>query len=213
MLPHRAPGSGRGGRTLSRPPPPIDLGTLTLEQRAALPEALRVLLQDYPREAWAADPGFSDLIRFWLERHLMFRRLLEVVTGEVEDTLDARMDRQEFAAHTRRYAAFFIQELHMHHTVEDQHYFPRLQTLDARLGWGFDLLDNDHHEIDGHLQGFADDANTVLDSIAKAGDPRPHLDAFHQRLIRTTRVLDRHLSDEEDLVVPVLLKHAPSGLV
>ena len=186
---------------------------LALDTRDGLPDALRVLLADYPREAWQADPGFSDLIRFWLERHLMFRRILEVVDGEVTDTLDRAMDDQVFAAHLRRYAGFFIQELHTHHTIEDQHYFPKLKTMDDRIASGFDLLDKDHHDIDAHLNGFAEDTNALLAAIASTNDHRPTLDSFRATLIRTTRLLDRHLTDEEDLVVPVLLKYAPSGLV
>ena len=191
----------------------VDPVHLALETRPGLPDALRVLLEDYPRKAWRSDPGFSDLIRFWMERHLMFRRLLEVVDGEAEDTLDGKMDKQVFAAHLTRYTSFFIQELHAHHTIEDHHYFPKLKAMDTRISAGFDLLDKDHQDIDGHLHGFGEDANAVLAAIAGAEDHRARLEAFQTRLTRTTRLLDRHLTDEEELVVPVLLKHAPSGLV
>ena len=34
--------------------------TLDLETRSGLPEAMRILLAEYPREAWEADPNFSD---------------------------------------------------------------------------------------------------------------------------------------------------------
>ena len=40
------------------------MSDLDLSHRTALPDALRVLLAEYPREAWEADPTFSALIRF-----------------------------------------------------------------------------------------------------------------------------------------------------
>ena len=48
---------------------------LALGVRAGLPDALRVLLADYPREGWESHPHFTGLVRFWLDRHLMFRPL------------------------------------------------------------------------------------------------------------------------------------------
>lgn len=191
----------------------MNLDDLSLDKRTGLPDALRVLMQDYPREAWTTDPGFSDLVRFWLERHLMFRRLVDLMAGEVEDAMDNTLDPQIFASHLSRYGAFFMQELHAHHTIEDTQYFPRLRQMDERLGWGFDLLDRDHHAIDAHLNGFAEDTNALLLKVQGQADFRPALDAFEQRLAGSRRLLDRHLTDEEELIVPVILKHAPSGVV
>ena len=142
-------------------------GDLDLETRAGLPEALRVLLADYPRDAWNSDPGFSDLIRFWLERHVMFRRVLEVMRDEAEETADNKIDLPKYASHLARYAGFFTRELHMHHSIEDQHYFPKLMKMDDRIGWGFELLDKDHHALVGHLAGFAEDTNALLAAISE----------------------------------------------
>lgn len=191
----------------------MDPAKFDIHDRAGLPDALQVLLKDFPREAWNADPGYSALIRFWLERHVMFRRVLDVMISEVEDTLNGQMDPKVYAAHLARYGQFFIHELHTHHTIEDQQYFPKLKTMDDRLGWGFDLLDRDHHAIDDHLNGFAEDAQKLLGIIGSGSDERPMLEIFEARLTGTNRILDRHLTDEEDLIVPVILKHAPSGVV
>ena len=191
----------------------MDLADFKLDARSALPDALRVLLEDYPRDAWETDPGFSDLVRFWLERHLMFRRLVDIMSGEVEDVLDDGMERRTYGAHLMRYGSFFMQELHSHHMIEDHQYFPRLRGMDSRLSWGFDLLDRDHHAIDAHLDGFAEDTNAVLARIQQEGDPSRALETFRGRLQSTRHLLDRHLTDEEELIVPVILKYAPSGVV
>lgn len=186
---------------------------LALETRTGLPDALRVLLADYPREAWEADPNFSGLIRFWLDRHLMFRRLIGTMIAETEQTLEAGMDERRYGAHLSRYGSMFVGELHGHHSVEDMHYFPVMKTLDTRVAEGFDILDRDHHAIDGHLTAFAEAANGALGRIAGGQPARDDIASFLGDLKRVEGFLNRHLEDEEDLVVPVLLKYAPAGLV
>jgi iron-sulfur cluster repair protein YtfE (RIC family) len=186
--------------------------TERLEMRPGLPEALRVLLEEYPREAWDADPGFSGLIRFWLDRHLMFRRLLAAMVERGEAAAEGKTDPRRFAAELSRLGSLFTGELHGHHMIEDQHYFPRLRGLDARVEHGFDLLDADHQDLDAHLSAFAETANAAIRDIA---EDRPHdaaLQAFLAGLEGTGRFLDRHLTDEEDLIVPVLLKYGSDGL-
>ncbi len=183
-----------------------------LETRKGFPDALRVLLEDYPREAWETHVNFSALIRFWLERHLMFRRLLEALESETARALDGNMEARLYAARLSRYGILFVGELHGHHTVEDTHYFPQLKPLEAKLETGFDILDRDHHAIDSHLEGFTNDASAVLRAVSENGDWKADTGNFRTGLHRLTRFLDRHLIDEEELVVPVLLKYTPEGM-
>ena len=183
-----------------------------LESREKFPDALRVLLEDYPREAWEGHDNFSALIRFWLERHLMFRRLLEALDSETMRALDGNMAARLYVARLSRYGSLFVGELHSHHTVEDTHYFPQLKPLEVGLESGFDILDRDHHAIDGHLESFTDDANAIMRAVSESGDWKAPTGRFRTGLQRLTRFLDRHLVDEEELVVPVLLKHTPRGM-
>lgn len=186
---------------------------LALETRAGLPDALRILLDDYPREAWEADPNFSGLIRFWLDRHLMFRRLVGVMADEARQALDGGLEHRRYGAHLSRYGSMFVGELHGHHSIEDTHYFPAMKALDQRVAQGFDVLDRDHHAIDGHLAEFAETANAALRDIAEGRPATDSIAAFLGQLGRVEGFLDRHLVDEEELVVPVLLKYAPAGLI
>ena len=187
--------------------------TDALEARSGLPDALRVLLDAYPREAWESDAKFSGLIRFWLERHLMFRRVTTMIAADAENALDDAMDPRVFASRLSRQGSMLVGELHGHHSVEDLHYFPVLRTFDPRLERGFDILDRDHHALDRHLTTFADSANAALKATGEGGRARDEIATFHGDLTRLGGFLNRHLADEEDLVVPVLLKHAPAGLV
>ena len=179
-----------------------------LEERTGLPEALRVLADALPREGWESHPNFSALTRFWLDRHLMFRDVLgRLVTG-AEARIDGGVDPMRHAQETSHYAGFLLNQLHGHHQIEDHHYFPELQRLDGRLERGFALLDADHHALDGHIHALAETTNAYL--RAPAGDVgRDAAGALHQALARFDLLLDRHLNDEEDLVVPVILTYAP----
>ena len=180
-----------------------------LRTRKALPDALRVLVQEFPREAWKEHPNFSQLIAFWLDRHLMFRALLERLEQTGQAALDRKADPRRTQAEISRFGGMLINELHGHHRIEDLHYFPVMQRLDTRVSAGFDLLDKDHHALDGILAGLADGANAAL-RMQEGGDPfRDKVAAFRKDLKAFAPMLDRHLVDEEELVVPVLLKYAP----
>ena len=52
---------------------------LSLETRTGLPDAPRVLAEQYPRTDWEAHENFGEMIQFWIQRHLMFRQLTDVL--------------------------------------------------------------------------------------------------------------------------------------
>jgi hemerythrin-like domain-containing protein len=172
--------------------------------RTGLPDALRILLEKHPREGWTAHPHFDGLTRFWLERHLMFRRLQSMLIETTEGGIARRDEPQRLAATLQRLAGMFLNELHAHHTIEDMHYFPLLKRLEPRLERGFALLDSDHHALDPLLHALAERTNDALRALPEARDA---MGALHDDLVRFERFLDRHLTDEEEIVVPVILEH------
>ena len=171
--------------------------SLELKERNGLPEALRVLADAYPRMQWEAHPNFGELVRFWMQRHSMFRELVNVLSTDAQNVISGGLDFQSFAPRLTQYGGTLLNELHMHHQIEDHHYFPQLIKLDQRLERGFDLLESDHEAMDGLLHDFAQGANAVL----KGGDAS----IFLERLDEFSRLLDRHLTDEEEIIVPVIL--------
>ena len=179
--------------------------TLALDVRIGLPDALRVLLEQYPRDTWQTHGNFAGLVAFWLDRHVMFRRLMTALLQDAEDATDGRLDAQAHAAKLSRYGSMLLQNLHGHHQIEDHHYFPLLNAREPVLNRGFTLLDSDHHALDGLLNRFADGANAVIRNRKGPGPFRDDLLGFQSLLLR-------HLEDEEDLIVPVILKHGPDGL-
>ena len=180
---------------------------LDLDRRTGLPDALRFLAEKYPREVWETHPEFNALTRFWLDRHLMFRRLQDMLIDETEGFIDGRADPRHYATRLSRLAGTFLNELHGHHGIEDARYFPLLAARDPRLSAGFELLESDHHALEAGLHGLADRTNAVLRQPASVA-----AEALRVDLVRLRTLLDRHLIDEEELVVPMVLEYAGAGL-
>ncbi|MCC5989213.1 MAG: hemerythrin domain-containing protein [Pararhodobacter sp.] len=179
-----------------------------LEGRSGLPDALRVLLRDYPRESWESHAHFDGLTRFWLERHLMFRSLHSRLLMASRDLLDRRSDPVAFAPRAARLGGFLIEQLHGHHQIEDLHYFPVLAGAEPRLERGFALLDADHNALDGHLHELTQGLNATLRALHAGTHGAGEAGELEKQLALFGRFLDRHLTDEEELVVPVILHHA-----
>mgnify|MGYP000188354833 CR=1 FL=1 len=176
---------------------------LSLDTRAGLPDALRVLVRELPRTGWQTHPQFHGMVQFWLERHLMFRQLVEVLDTDVKALAEQRMSFETYAPRLSHYGGTLLNQLHGHHQIEDAHYFPQLARLDARVEAGFDLLEADHQAMDGLLHSMAEAANGLL----QGGEPG----RFADTLSGFAGLLNRHLEDEEDIVVPVILNSGFDG--
>ena len=184
---------------------------LSLTTRPGLPDTLRALMADYPRDSWPHHTNFDGLVAFWLDRHLSFRALTARMQAEAQAVLDDRIDPERYAASLARMGNRFLTELHGHHQIEDAHFFPRLTQLERRLERGFQMLETDHVAIDGLLNRFATSANVVL-SGWQTPALRDTTAAFLTDLGGITTLLDRHLTDEEDLIVPTILHHGPGSV-
>ncbi|MFN3845006.1 MAG: hemerythrin domain-containing protein [Paracoccaceae bacterium] len=174
-----------------------------LSGRSGLPSDLVTLLDDWPRSEWSNVPGFEGLAAFWLDRHLGFRQLLATIRKDAQQMGDGNMDPLRWKQRLVRAGEPLLDGLIAHHQIEDQSYFPTMLALEPRLARGFDILDRDHDALDALLQGFAASANLALGSE----DPRATALLFHEELSNFERQLVRHLEDEEDLIIPVILKH------
>ena len=183
-----------------------------LETRAGLPDALRALSDAWPREGWEAHPHFEGLVRFWMDRHMGFRKLTGLLLEDARGLIDGRIAPEAYSSRLSRLGGLFVNDLHGHHQIEDMHYFPRLAAAEPAFAAGFAILDRDHHAIDGHLQHFVESANATLAARAEDARLREAAAGFEAGMARLAGLLERHLTDEEDLVVPVILKHGPGGL-
>lgn len=183
--------------------------SLELDTRRRLPDALRALVEEIPRESWRSHPNFDQLVSFWLDRHMMFRQLMEMLQTDARALIDNRLDQRDYANRLGRFGGTFVNELHGHHTIEDHHYFPVLSAAEPDFARGFEILDCDHHAIDAVLNGFVERANAVLRSGQDKNLFRDATGRLSEEMTAMARLLDRHLEDEEELVAPVLLRHGP----
>ena len=188
------------------------LDAVTSIRTAPMPEEMRVLLHAYPRDAWEAHPGFAAKTQAWLNAHQMFRDLGELLATDTEAYLLRDLEPQDYAARLSRFGWALVRNLHGHHGWEDRSYFPELETADARFARGLEILEADHAALDQVLDGFTRSANRVIQLIhldeTQAREEAPEVLA-HAKTIRA--FLDRHLGDEEDLAVPIILHHRLRG--
>ena len=189
---------------------------LALDARKGLPADLRALVQRYPRETWDAHPNLGQTARFWLQRHDMFRELgatLIDALGERRDAMEtgAGDDAPGFVRFFAPRLQLFLSELDTHHRIEDHHYFPLFRAAEAGLAHGFNLLDSDHHVIHEAIERNAESANAMLRALGSTrekGAAARHAEETDAMV----RLLLRHLEDEEDLIVPIILDRTELGI-
>jgi hemerythrin-like domain-containing protein len=190
-------------------PHPTDLDT-----RTGLSEEMLFLLRQYPRDVWPRHPNLGGMARFWLDRHNGFRQLGGVLEDALSRFREGEMEPAAFGGFFAPRLQHFLTELHHHHMIEDQHYFPVFVAAEKRLTRGFEVLEGDHEAIHERIEQVIASANGLLghlqgtdrDAILRAAD------AYAGDSGRLIGGLMRHLDDEEDLIVPLILERGEGPL-
>ena len=194
-------------------PNSADLDALALAFRSGWPEDLRVLVARYPREQWDAHPNLGEMACFWLSRHAMFRELSGAIEQIAAHFRAGKLPPQEFARQFVPRLQFMLDQLNVHHQIEDFHYFPIFRAADERLARGFDVLEGDHHHIHAEMARTAETANALLRSLQGGGDTMRRCgDDYAGASAVLLKGLARHLDDEEDLIVPLILDRSEAAL-
>jgi len=191
-----------------RVPLPDEEAELALEQRTGLPEAWTFLTVRHPRAQWGQPGHTSGMAQFWLERHGEFREFAPALLEASEALIAGQVDPARFAAWFGPRLSFFLQSLEGHHHVEDEHYFPAFSRVEPRLARGFALLDRDHVALDGHLHALARAGDELVRVLHEGSVAPDHAKSTADVLHAFNPGLMRHLDDEEDLVIPLILTHA-----
>ncbi len=187
------------------------LDTHTIRQDE-MPQEMRFLLKTYPRDTWDAHPGFKEKTKHWLGAHQMFRRVAELIRLDTEGALNKDMSIDDYARRLSYYGGNLVGNLHGHHGWEDHEYFPQLSAADPRFDAGLDLLEQDHADLDKVLDDFTGTANRLIKLSSL--DEAQAFEEVAQVLETSTTIeafLKRHLSDEEELAVPIILHHRLRG--
>lgn len=181
-------------------------GSLALMSRTGLPEDLKVLYAKYPREDWNGVHTLGQMGSFWIQRHDMFRELGGALVDSVDRLKEGEIEAETFARWFAPRLNHFLGDLDGHHQVEDFQYFPLFAAADKRLAPGFELLEEDHHLIHTLLERNAEAANSFYQDLLSGSDGMAYSrDAYAEEAGSLLKGLMRHLEDEEDLLIPLLL--------
>jgi hemerythrin-like domain-containing protein len=186
---------------------------LDLDSRKGWPDDLRLFLDRYPREIWPTHANLGERMQFWLGVHRGFRDLGELLRDATLDFRSGQVTPDRFRQWFVPRLGHLVSHLHAHHQIEDFEYFPLLAAAERRLARGFDVLENDHEVIHATIAALAEAAQGFLqietgdrDRLLSAGDR--YADASDRLIVQ----LMRHLDDEEDLVVPLVLDRGEEPL-
>jgi hemerythrin-like domain-containing protein len=182
-------------------------------ERQGLPDDLHWLVEKYPRENWQDHTNIHGIANMWLQRHDMFRELGGMLTKGIGDYREGRQTAPDFARWFAPRLNHFLGNLDGHHNVEDYQYFPAFAKAEPRLKRGFEILDADHHTIHEGLERNAEAANAFIKTLHESEDrQRFAADAYADENSRLIAMLTRHLADEEDLIIPLILDRGDQAL-
>jgi hypothetical protein len=173
------------------------------------PAEVENLLERHPRATWPA--ARSATAAFWLDVHEHLRRDAAGLEAAGEEYRRNRASPAQLAVIAAPRLHGLIAAMHGHHQIEDFHYFPAFRRTEPRLAAGFDRLEREHAALGSTVE-------TALAALAElrttAERSAEHSSAATQQLAaqryvdaaaRLCSALLRHLDDEENLVVPLLI--------
>ena len=184
---------------------------LTVDVRNGLPDELLQLLRKFPRDQWANDARLHGLAEGWLQRHNLFRELSVLTGGMTTDLREGRTSPTTFLPLFQCRMCLLLGELDRHHHVEDDYYFPTFAAAAPRLQKGFDILDNDHGVIHGAIYSLGTASRELIAALSgelsgRDGDAPRVVERLAGEIEGFDRTLLRHLEDEEDLIIPLILE-------
>lgn len=181
-------------------------------RQSPLPQELHFLHNQYPRASWEGHENFKEKTRNWMGAHQMFRQLAELNRENFEKFLDKSLSEQEFTARLSYYGGAMVNNLHGHHSWEDRNFFPELSRADNRFDRGLEILEADHEDLDMSLDHFVETANRAI-KLMSLDENQAYEEAAKalEWNIRIENLLKRHLADEEDLIVPIIIHHKLRG--
>ena len=158
------------------------------------------LYNKLPPEQWfAADYAYKT--SGWLKVHTNIRKRQRILTQISEAYIDGEFDWAEYRSQILKRINMHILKLHQHYGVEDDGFFPEFIRMYPQLAPAFEILGHDHE----YLNALLDKLQIQNDELAKSeGEDKALAEQLHETLVKVTDLLQQHLTDEEDLVIPIL---------
>lgn len=158
------------------------------------------LLEKLPPNQWYSS-DYAYKTSGWLNVHTNIRKRQRILRQLSEEYLMGALNWDNYRSQVLQRIGTHVLKLHQHHSVEDHGFFPEFVSSYPQLKTGFEILERDHVRLDALL----DELQSLNDELAKAQQEDKALaDPLHANLIMGSDFLSQHLTDEEDLVVPIL---------
>jgi hypothetical protein len=177
--------------------------SLDLSRRTGLPVDLLFLAREFPRTRWTSLKP-TTTAQAWLGMHNGFRSLQRYMKGLGTEWREGRLQSPQFRLQMLGVLNQYLEGMHVHHFVESSAYFPKLRAMEPRLASGFELMEKDHKIIDRVIHELTN-AGDVLDaSNVESESFKRAAERLIDTAMRSAPLIDRHLLDEEELVIPLL---------
>jgi len=158
------------------------------------------LYNKLPPDQWfGADYAYKT--SGWLKVHTNIRKRQRILVQISEAYISGEFDWSEYRSQILKRINMHVLKLHQHHEVEDDGFFPEFVSMYPKLAPAFEILGHDHE----YLNELLDKLQIQNDQLARSEiEDKALAEELHDTLVKVTDLLQQHLTDEEDLVIPIL---------
>jgi len=158
------------------------------------------LYNKLPPDQWfGADYAYKT--SGWLKVHTNIRKRQRILVQISEAYISGEFDWSEYRSQILKRINMHVLKLHQHHGVEDDGFFPEFVSMYPKLAPAFEILGHDHE----YLNELLDKLQIQNDQLARSEvEDKALAEELHKTLVAVTDLLQQHLTDEEDLVIPIL---------
>lgn len=180
--------------------------TYHVAMRDGLPTAIRPALLDEFKVDWEKHPHYGGKAQFFINIHRELLDGTQQIANSLESMLDLpKRDLSEAFRLSNIYTKGhdLIKFAHHHHQIEDHGYFPQFALMYPALKNGLNLLDNDHKVLNKTLDG----AETALQGVLRIDPTTDQIAELYKHTRALEKIFNRHFRDEEDIIIPIFLRH------
>ena len=158
------------------------------------------LYNKLPPDQWfGADYAYKT--SGWLKVHTNIRKRQRILTQISDAYISGEFDWSEYRSQILKRINMHVLKLHQHHGVEDEGFFPEFVSMYPKLAPAFEILGHDHEYLNELLYKL----QIQNDQLARNEiEDKALAEELHDTLVKVTDLLQQHLTDEEDLVIPIL---------
>ncbi|KGJ88191.1 hemerythrin domain-containing protein [Colwellia psychrerythraea] len=185
--------------------------TWQVEQRKGLPAAIKYQLLPLEREQWSKHSRYAGKASFFIQYHgdllataAYLKHSLHTLLDSSQTVLNWQQLKGPLSA-----AQNLVAKAHNHHRIEDHVYFPQFRQIMPQLSKGIDLLDKDHKSLDLALDALSTMVMNMVMTLNQGNViNKQQVNMLQDHALHLQRILQRHLHDEEEVIIPIFLLSA-----